>query len=145
MKPVLQDKFGKPDGNCFAACIASILEIRLHDVPAKFYGTGDWGNDSDKFFAELNEWLSQFGLSLMTINCEDPEKHLPEAWLIIGGMGPRGIEHCIVGWKNEERHDPHPDGGGLTAVDCWYIFIPRDAAEVRRRYKKMVDRKKKRR
>lgn len=140
MKPVYQDQFGKPDGNCFAACIASILEIPLKSVPEKFYGTGDWGNDSNAFFVALNGWLGQYGLNLMTINCDEPEKHLPDAWLIIGGMGPRGIEHCVVGWKNEERHDPYPSGGGLTDVDCWYIFIPVDPAEVKRRYK-MIDKK----
>jgi hypothetical protein len=30
--PVFQTKFGMPYGDCFAACVASILEMKIADV-----------------------------------------------------------------------------------------------------------------
>src|ERR1051325_7265810 len=32
MTPVFQTKFDPPDGNCFAACVASLLDRKLEDV-----------------------------------------------------------------------------------------------------------------
>lgn len=40
MKPVDQTTFGFPGGNCFSACIASLLEMPLDDVP--YFMHGDW-------------------------------------------------------------------------------------------------------
>ncbi len=33
MKPVNQTKMTPPEGDCFAACITSILELPLNEVP----------------------------------------------------------------------------------------------------------------
>ena len=36
MKSVDQTKFGYPEGNCLMACVASILEVGLDDLPDLF-------------------------------------------------------------------------------------------------------------
>ena len=40
VKPVYQTQFGMPNGNCFAACVASILELKIEDIP-NFCAIGD--------------------------------------------------------------------------------------------------------
>jgi hypothetical protein len=58
MKPIYQTRFGgseapgEEQGNCFAACLASVFECALEDVP-DFAGTivdGRW-------FGIITEWL----------------------------------------------------------------------------------------
>ncbi len=50
MKPVTQTKRGGPDvapderGDCFDACLASLLEVGIEDVPCPH--TGDWWDDA---------------------------------------------------------------------------------------------------
>ncbi len=50
MKPVTQTKRGGPDvapeerGDCFDACLASLLEVAIEDVPCPH--TGDWWDDA---------------------------------------------------------------------------------------------------
>lgn len=65
LKPVYQTIFGKTNGNCFAACIASILEMDLEDVPHFCRG------DNPEWMFDLNEWLYQFGLGALTVAFQD--------------------------------------------------------------------------
>lgn len=44
MKPIDQTTFGVPGGNCFSACVASLLELSIDDVP---YFMGDCDEDGD--------------------------------------------------------------------------------------------------
>lgn len=52
MIPVDQTTYGHTDGNCFSACVASILEIPIEEVPNTL-GVN----------AELMRWLAGRGLS----------------------------------------------------------------------------------
>jgi hypothetical protein len=49
MIPVDQTVFTVPGGNCFSACVASLLNILLNDVP---YFMGD-----DTWFDVFSKWL----------------------------------------------------------------------------------------
>ena len=53
MKPVDQTILTAPGGNCFAACVASILELPLADVP-NFCSEERWWN-------ALQIWLCAIG------------------------------------------------------------------------------------
>ncbi len=117
MKPVHQTKFGKPDGNCFAACIASILEVSIDDVP-HFMGK-DWQE-------RWNAFLANFHLGLFCIAL--PEGTAPPGWSILSGVSPRakalGEEwlHSVVAFNGVVEHDPHPEGGGVLSTADWIIF-----------------------
>lgn len=124
MKPVFQTKFGKPEGNCFAACVASILEASLDDVP--HYMGKDWLQQWNAFLAPRN--LGLFCLEL-------PEGTAPPGWSILSGLSPRAKAlgedwmHAVVAFNGIVEHDPHPDGGGvLTHVD-WIVFQAIDPAK----------------
>jgi hypothetical protein len=105
------------DGDCFAASVASVLEVPLVEVPD--LRGADW-------WAPLFGWASQRGLVV-------------EAWSILPnrfrgavvmlGPGPRGRGHACVGWADGQHvrleHDPHPSRAGLLTVWEYVTFTPR--------------------
>ena len=54
MKPVMQTKFGPVEGNCFCACLASMLELPIEDIP--FYHDVNW-------FKNYNDFLMTKGFT----------------------------------------------------------------------------------
>ncbi len=115
MHPVFQTRFGgpeKPDaeqGNCFAACLASILERPIEDVDVPFDGKAVW-------LPAFQNRLNALGLNL-TIVLLPPElwKSLGGAYYIAAGKSPRGDWlHAVVYRNNKLAHDPVKDGRGLA-------------------------------
>lgn len=148
MKPVHQDQFGNgkgdglPMGNCFAACVASILEVGLRDVP-HFYEIHADNPDNAAVWWSIVEWLQNVGWSLYAIDCGlEWRGHAVRTigpGLVIGsGESPRfpGVAHAVVGrfvdgeWVTV--HDPHPSGDGLTGdptyVEVLFRLIPAELA-----------------
>lgn len=132
MKPLDQTQFGFPDGNCWATCVASLLEIEIDDVD-------DGGVDSDWYIRFLS-WLNEkHGLGMFEIKLEKgaPRGYAPmvDGTLgILSGPSPRGPHlhacvgryqllsdgmHCING-----VHDPHPDRTyfGDEHADTFTVF-----------------------
>ena len=113
MKRVMQTKFGKPDGNCFQACIAALFEFPIEAVPHFWDEThpGEW-------FFKAQEWFRQQGYHYTSISIKSME-HLDAinisggTYFIVGGLSPRGLDHCVVVRNGSIFHDPHPEGGGI--------------------------------
>jgi len=107
MKPVIQTL----KNNCFAACLASLLEIGCDDVP-NFVGE----DTESKWLDKCSVWLKEKGLALIMI-----DETLNSYWLrgdvpcIFSVDSPRGEgkRHAIVGMWREDKgvclHDPWPD------------------------------------
>lgn len=120
MTPVFQSKLyaadGIHNGNCFAACLASLLEIPLWMVPPfeDMFGRGhgQWRERSE-------EWLARmFGMKLVRV-----EEHVPPAlpeFYIANGPAARGVHHSVVYRRGELAHDPHPSKGGVLDVEWTY-------------------------
>ncbi len=99
--------------NCFSACMASILERRLEELPHfEAFGEGKW-------FDVVQRWLGACGLALLTARF--PEGQLPDwtpcpAWVIVGGTSATESLHCVVGRTTRDAagvrlefaHDPFP-------------------------------------
>lgn len=121
MKPVYQTTFGYPNGNCFQAALASILELPLEKVPHFMLDlTNDW-------FMELRNWLGQFGLDAICVRGES-EAFLPsKGYYIMGGRRPgRTYLHAVVACNGQVVHDPLPEGQGVLEPPYDYIlFIDR--------------------
>lgn len=118
MKPVMQE--GTDD--CLRACLASILELPLHEVvdtsppPGEIEGQSSWSQ-----WNLVNGWLRERGWALWRIDGD----HLkmmhtmagPRLWpnppgpYIGSGESPRGGFHAVVMHLGEIVHDPHPKGG----------------------------------
>lgn len=122
MKPIHQTLFGTGTGgvrgNCFAACIASILEMPLEEVP-HFCNHADWRGAA-------NAWLKRFDLFYVDFLLPgDMRDELVSDWgyHVISGMGPRGIRHSVVGLAGKMVYDPYPGGGGLVGDDFEYGLL----------------------
>lgn len=123
MKPVEQ-KFiveGDKAGDCWRACLASILEcdIELFPSPRDF---DSWSN----YYPAVLRTLDIMGYSWVgyTIENIDDPKILTapdtDGYVIAVGKSPRStpekrINHAVV-WKNCIIHDPHPAKGGIQDI-----------------------------
>lgn len=129
MIPVDQDRFGKPHGNCHAACVASILEVPLWRVPSV--------SNLDDWVPRLALWLRRHGLGhffFTTEHANDPawKRLLGYHYLIAGGPAARGVLHSVVyRGLTELAHDPHPDRSGLIRVDDYTLISVSDVATFR--------------
>jgi hypothetical protein len=116
MKPVMQTLFYDKDGtgNCFEACLASILDMNISDIP--MFHEGDW-------FQRLWQWLKEKGLTCHgTISPEDVLTYSDgiDGYFIVAGESPRGKHirggHAVVFKNGKMIHDPHPDGTGVVSI-----------------------------
>ncbi len=131
MTPQKQTIFGKQNGNCFATCVASLLDLPLSEVP------NFCAEENDDWFALLQQWLGERGLFAIELKmvsepflCPVPDGTLA----ILTGMGARGLLHSVIGsyrlraeqhvW--EHVHDPHPDDTFIDDVQN-ITFIVRAA------------------
>lgn len=123
VKPVDQTTFGSPGGNCFSACVASILELDIAEVPY-FMGVEDW-------WPPFVEWCVARGINPVfhdrregSATEHDPA---PRGWSIVTGQSPRyeaGHYHSIVAHDGMIVHDPRADDRrGLQRPIIDYITL----------------------
>jgi hypothetical protein len=116
-------------GNCMAACLASVLDLEIGDVP-QFEEI----SNPDHWNLELIKWLDSIGYY---INAEyvfkytDGDKkvyEMPEGLLVVAGKSPRfDLLHCVVYENGGMIHDPHPDNTGiLDVLDYWQLYKKED-------------------
>jgi hypothetical protein len=138
MIPVKQTVFTVPGGDCFAACVASILEVPLEEVPNFCAGGADW-------LFEANRWLGTRGLCLFDIDLADNgslrDCHaLANRMLVIAsGKSPRGdwghsvVARYVITEDGSEHaldyvHDPHPSydyhDGPVQQITCFLATHP---------------------
>jgi len=115
-------------GNCFQACVASVLEIPIE-------GAFNHGVFSDeKWFGEFNTWLKQYKLACIFIECsEEKPLHSPPIYGIhIAEMIPKsGTRHAVVIDGDKVVHDPYPNSKGDGACCGIYFFVPLDPKSCR--------------
>jgi hypothetical protein len=123
MKPVPQTVFGWPGGNCFSACVASVLELPIDDVPNFMLSRDSW-------FEAACQWLNARGFTALYVHHDavkcgyvDPRPLIKAGhYFIVGGLSPRGNHlHCVVEHRGKVVHDPHPSRDGL--IGAWTDFI----------------------
>lgn len=135
-------------GNCFQACIASVLEMNLDDVPhfaqlsvekevARGVPPEIAFKESTDWWYLLNDWLAARGLYYVQFGQADQWHEDIIARLgyhLIIGPSPRGdYDHVVVGQAGAIVHDPREDanGAGLRSIRAFGLFIPRDPSGVR--------------
>lgn len=119
MKPVDQNRFGAGEGNCFSACVASILELDLDDVPF-FMGEPDWGE-------ALLKWCASRGI-IVDFSTQFPAP--AGEFCIVGGRSPRLPEggHAVIMRDGALIHDPHPDRTGIVGEPWDWITLRTEEA-----------------
>lgn len=109
-------------GDCFRACIASILELPIEAVPHTMAYEEHLVEDPGQWYPQLNEWLRPRGLAFL---CLDTEVAAPADWFraiepaftsyhVLSGLGPRGHNHSVVACNGRLAWDPHPSRAGLV-------------------------------
>ena len=133
MIPVYQSKLGK-GGDCFRACVASLMEKRLDDVP-DFMNMFLEDEFADRCYLAFAEWLKPMGFAHILLQPSFGELEgsfmkrnidLTGALCIANGRSPRGSFHSVVYGGGVVLHDPVKGGGGILSVESMVIVFPID-------------------
>lgn len=135
MKTVSQTKFSLffsdgtrlTYGNCLVACIASILEEPIDEVPNlyTFYGLDDNENTEDPlWFKVINLWLEKKYKKVLVKHSLEEETHEP--FVIMRGLSMRLKPHTCI-FENREGKlvpyfDPHPTKEYLSKQHYYYTI-----------------------
>jgi len=121
-------------GDCFRACVASVLELPLEAVP---HFCGDRlrkvdleldGWSIDNWFMGVKVWSKLVGLEVELVkNVEDWKgRDVHGDHVIASGPSPRDPENTLHGvvMNTEEEivHDPHPSRAGINSVLDYTVF-----------------------
>lgn len=113
MKPIDQTKTldAGERGNCLAACLASIFELEISQVPAlEELPPGQWK-------IGLDQWASSLGKKIVK---KAPDDFVTGEHYIAVGLSDKGNRHATVWLNGSIVHDPHEARKGLVSLE--YIF-----------------------
>ncbi len=137
MKPTNQTKFSiffidgrrLSYGNCLVACVASMLDESIEEVPNfyTFYGLEDRTTKTlgdPMWMRVLNLWMEKKHHQRISIGSKDD---LPsEEYVIMRGKSLRGNPHCCIYKKEGENlvpfFDPHPTSQFLKETHYYYLI-----------------------
>lgn len=117
----VQDLHDGGYGDCFSACIASILDLPLSEVPV-------FTTFKEKWFGKVRSWLKDRNLKMLLFRPEWDGGQIipntitkPQGWSIASGDSVRGPwRHSVVCFDGDVFHDPHPSGAGLAFTSYTY-------------------------
>jgi hypothetical protein len=127
---VKQTKFGPVEGNCFAACIASLLEVPIEEVPID-PSADSWWSTTQCYLRSKNMFFLEVRLDVAMAY---PLYAMNNVYCIFTGRSPRKfaghdvVNHCVVGMIDSlpdqqviftQIHDPHPDNTFLVDGSIW--------------------------
>jgi hypothetical protein len=119
VKNVEQTKYPPPFGNCFAACVASVLECELEDVPQP----GLESHDADGFYEYIERvqvWLAQRNLRLYFIDLTAGES-LFGYGICFGSPPGADSGHCVVIHNGDIVWDPDTRGGNTEGYEWLHV------------------------
>lgn len=130
IKHVRQTRFGKPQGNCYEACLAMVLGVSLDEVPDRWVALGEWKDEDEE--ALIGGWLRKRGLVRVQINPAyidgKPRISAPGVPVILSGPSPRGAwNHAVVGLEGPDDwifFDPHPDDTFIERIEHVELLVP---------------------
>lgn len=98
-------------GNCFRACLATLLSIDIDKMPP-------FEEQTDNVWLEAKRWLLTQGLTIRNYHHEFP----PKGYSIATGQSPRNanIYYAVVALDGKQYFDPHPDRSGLVSIERYW-------------------------
>jgi hypothetical protein len=115
-------------GDCHRACIASLLDLPLDDVPH----FGDGGPAGEEFNDRVNHFLrsrnlaqgsAAFAGSLESV-LEMMKFINPGIYYILGGRSRTNVDHSVIAFENQIVHDPSLNNSGIIApCDDGFIWV----------------------
>lgn len=117
-------------GNCLVACVASLLDVAIDEVPNiyTFYGLDDKENkdiNNHLWFQVLNMWMEKkYNRCLVYNELDTPSS---KQYVIMRGLSQRGKPHTCIYTQNSNGelkpfHDPHPTGEFLKKEQYYYTI-----------------------
>lgn len=136
MWKIYQDKTVANDGygNCRNAAIASILELRLNELP-------DIRPTDKDFHTRWYNTLGDLGFKVQTYVCiDDDDDEIPKGYSIAIVLTKRtypeghckageNIHHAVVMFDGFLVHDPFPLGSEILKVNYYEVLVPLTQAE----------------
>lgn len=141
VRPQWQTQFGNDKapphemGNCYPACLASLLGLPLGAVP-HFYAMH---NELELAWAAVVDWLKGRGYSVLHWQWAGIREQLAayrfllgDSTVLVSGKSPRGdFQHAVLGRLTADGwelvHDPHPDGTGIegepTSIEVLIVLV----------------------
>jgi len=119
VKPVDQQFLNDPEngtvGDCFRACIASVLEVPIEAVPHFAILGSRWQSVLSGYLGGLSrdvEWAQG-----------DPPHGV---WAIATVQSPRNadVKHSVIYRDGVMVHDPHPSRAGGGPVSGYFYLVP---------------------
>lgn len=116
MIPIYQTRNAGPDspGNCFAACIASILQYDLDEIPDWFDGLHNGQEVTSYRLTQMREWFQMLGLyyfefsfrmTLFEVTSAMSKQHPGVHYIVIGQL-ENGLTHAVVCRDGVIVHNP---------------------------------------
>ena len=131
MLKLYQTKFGGKEtliegqGNCFQACVATVLQMPLEEA----FNHASYSDD--EWLAEFNTWLEQYNLGCIFIEMSEEK---PVSTSAIKGLHIaecmsktlyHGERHAVVIRDHFELfHDPNPNATEQGELRGVYMFVP---------------------
>jgi hypothetical protein len=120
-------------GNCFAAAIASLMEIPITEVPnvETFFDV-----ENVSWYGVMDAWIRSKGYELKTNNnfavFHNPSqfgdyardeliKELHDKYYMVSAMSSRGVYHVCIYKSGVMVHDPHPTREGIDESTIEYF------------------------
>lgn len=130
MIPIEQKVMGFERGDCLSACVASIFELPLSEVP-NFHPLGKELTKEKRdqlFWENFRLFVISLGYRLIRVEFADGQftpEEFPSCYMIASGPSPRNKDkgHAVVYYEGEMIHDPHPRKEGITEVIDYTFFI----------------------
>lgn len=130
MKPVFMTKFGgseapnEEQGNCMAACLASMFEIDIEDVP-DFGGTITNG----KWYVILSAWLAKRNLELSFYPAKGTVSPMQGYYMLaVKSTTLKNPDdgHMVVAKNGQVVHDPNPNATSIGEHEQLWLLTPID-------------------
>ena len=101
MKPVNQTRLGDcaDGGNCFPACVASLFELPIEEVPDILPGSENWD-------LQWQAWLDKYALTFIEAKWPQPDGYT--IGILSVGTEEEPKFHAVVCFAGEIVHDPDP-------------------------------------
>jgi len=134
MIPVDQTICNFKNGDCFSACVASILELPIIEIP-NFMQDGE-----NKFDYHVEQFEKDFGIASVDFDYTNHKEALQDfvllmknRHLVATGPSPRNKKknHAVLWYNDKMAHDPHPDKTGLLEYpELFTIMMVVDAKKL---------------
>jgi len=130
MKKVYQTKYGRKEGNCFQAALASLFELKFDDVPdfCNIYST-----ETEEWYEKFVEWLNERGYSSIPLSLDDEmglnRPNYKNCILLVTGKNKDNVNHCVLYRNGKPIHNPNKKCHGIKPKTVDLIF-PMDAGQM---------------